>query len=174
MKHSHFSDFSKSGFTLTELLLSIVILVIIFTYLYSSFNLAKKTTAKVSETNIFSEQREHLINLLYRDIIQAYKVEPTTSNNYDKLDLETVNSLYDIHHPYVKYRVLAQEEYNVLVRLESHNTIEEKSNGEFYMDRALDKITYFKIVNDGANKIEIFISSEQIKDIHLTIVKPSI
>lgn len=172
MKQLRFSATSKYAFTLVELLLSIVILVVIFTYLYSSFNLAKKTTAKVTETNLLSEKRQLLISLLYKDIIQSTNNTPTASDNYDKLDLETTNSLYNIPHPFVKYRVLADEENNVLVRLESHQKITETSNGEFYMDKVLESITYFRIVNNRMTT-EIFISAEHIKDIHITIQRLS-
>lgn len=172
MKKQHLLKSSKKAFTLLEILLSVVIIVIIFTYIYGSFSLSWTTTKKIQEVSKDVEKRDKIISLLYVDYIHKLdQAISTKKDEYDQLDLKTANSLHSLLEAYVKYRVVDYNGKNYLVRLEGKKQFTLEDEDEFFIDVILADVDYFKVVTskeNGADYIKIFIKSKNVKDIYFT------
>jgi len=169
-------DSNKKGFTLLELLLSVAILAVLFSYLYMNFYVAKNST---DATKAFREKelfREKVSTLLYNDLILSTKITPTAGEEeYDTLDIIGTNSLHNITAPYIKYTVIdstkAYSENNgsILVRLESNAPINTKARDRiFYLDEVANNVEYFKIVTYD-KYAEYFLKIKNQKPIHFKL-----
>ncbi len=157
---------NKKSFTLIELLIAVGLLVLIFTFLYTQFNLTYLSTDKTTQIEQQSSKRELFLKLFYEDIIKATQVTPTNFAKYDILDLQTSNSLYGISDVFVKYVVVQDNEIKKLVRIESHDKIMiQNRTNNFYMDTILENIHEFEVLTDGAY-VEFFIQYEDINNVH--------
>ena len=106
------------AFTLIEVLISIVLLGIIFSYLYSTINSMKKQNMPYLKKSAALHREIQIYKLLNLDISQVIgKVTVTNGDRYDMVSFETRNSIYDIIDPYVVYYVSKKE--NTFVRVES-------------------------------------------------------
>jgi len=108
----------KSAFTLIEVLISVVLLGIIFTYLYSTINSVKKQNMHYidkSELIIKETQLFRLFNLDITEIIGGVNI--SNHGRYDVVQFKTKNSIYGIIEPTVLYFVSKKE--NSLIRVES-------------------------------------------------------
>jgi len=163
---------SKKAFTLIEVLISVSILVLIFTFLYSQFNLAQKSTNKTTSIEKSTSKRVKIIELLYTDFISSKNLVATSGKNFDKFieAFDTQNSLYEIKTPYVKYIVIEAEENKKLIRIEGKRKDIGllNANTEFYIDEVLEGVTYFKVLITN-KQIEFFIQAEDMKDIYFKI-----
>jgi len=166
---NHFSVSSKKAFTLIEVLISVTILVLIFTFLYSQFNLAQKSTKKTTTIEKYSTKRAKIIELIYNDFATSRDIVSTSGKNYDKFinPFTTQNSLYEIVNPFVKYVVIVSSEGNNLMRLESTDKNMDVSNAisEYYIDKVLENVTYFKVLTQR-DYIEFFVKADGMKDIY--------
>ena len=162
-------DLNKKSFTLIEMLISVSILVLIFSFLYGQFNLAQLSTKKTTQIESSSSKREKIINLLYNDFVTSYDIQSTSGKKFDRFikPFKTSNSLYGTTEPYVRYLVVYDNDIKRLIRLEG---FEDSLNinsarSEYYMENVLDDIEYFKVlVSDDF--IEFYIKSKNIKDIY--------
>ena len=165
----HFYELNKKAFTLIEVLISVSILVMIFVFLYSQFNLAQKSTKKTTQIEKHSLKRALVIELLYNDFISSKNLEPTSGKKYDKFinSFSSENSLYGIKTPFIKYAVISSNEGNDLVRLESHqsNIDISSANKDFYMDIIIKNIKNFKVLKQNEH-IVFFLKSQEMKDIY--------
>ena len=108
----------KKSFTLVEVIISIVLLGIMFTYLYSTINSTKKQNNNyIEKSEIIKNEKQiyRLFNLDFAQIIGAVKI--THSKKYDVLEFKTKNSIYQIIEPTVTYFVSKKD--NALIRVES-------------------------------------------------------
>jgi prepilin-type N-terminal cleavage/methylation domain-containing protein len=114
---------NRRAFTLMEMLVSIVILVLITLFMYGAIASSKLTGRTLSRHTDMEHNRTKLYELFYRDIIEALTVNPLPTQNrrFTMLELQTRNSLYDIAAPHVLWYVNAQS--RALVRLESARKI---------------------------------------------------
>lgn len=169
-----FSVSNKKAFTLIEVLISITILVLIFVFLYGQFNLAQLSTKKTTTIEKYTTKRAKVIELLHNDFITASEIVATSGKSYDKFveAFTTQHSLYGIQNPYIKYVVIAQQEGNTLLRLESTSTDVDiqNSNSDFYIDEIVQNIKYFKVLTSG-EYIEFFIQADGMKDIYFKFKK---
>lgn len=172
MKQNHTLELNKKAFTLIEVLISISLLVLIFTFIYGQFNLAQLSTNKTTLIEKNSSKREQIIALLYNDFISSRDINPTMMKLYTRFTepFTTTNSLYGISQPYVKYLVVSTNESYKLIRIESHDNknldIGQYEN-KFYMDEVLGDIEYFKVLVNSEN-IEFFVKAKNIKDIYFS------
>jgi prepilin-type N-terminal cleavage/methylation domain-containing protein len=114
---------SRRAFTLMEMLVSVVILVLITLFMYGAIASSKLTGRTLARHTDMEQNRTKLYELFYRDIIEALTVNPLPTQNrrFTVLELQTRNSLYDIAAPHVLWYVNAQS--RDLVRLESSRKI---------------------------------------------------
>lgn len=113
----------RGGFTLMEVLVSVVILVLITVYMYGAMAGSRTTMAALKRGSEAEHNRTMLYTLLFRDLMEADTVKtlPTENRRFHLLQLQTYNSLYDMPFPHVLWYVNAQSKQ--LVRLESSREI---------------------------------------------------
>lgn len=160
---------NKKAFTLIEVLISVSILVLIFVFLYSQFNLAQISTKKTTLIEKSATKRAKVIELLYTDLMSSKNIVSTSGKNYDKFieAFETSNSLYMISNPFIKYAVISTKTGNSLIRIEGKrkDINIQNANSDFYADLILNDIEYFK-VNVSSSYIEFFVQAKEMKDIY--------
>ena len=108
----------KKSFTLVEVIISIVILGIMFTYLYTTINSTKKLNANyITKSDVIKDEKQifKLFNLDFAQIIGSVKI--THSKKYDVVVFKTKNSIYQIIEPTVTYFVSKKDK--ALIRVES-------------------------------------------------------
>jgi len=113
----------RRGFTLMELLVSVVLIALITLFMYGAIASSKQTGRTLSRHSDVEQNRTMLYALFYRDLIEAMSVEalPTQNRRFTVVQLQTRNTLYDIAAPYVTWYVHAQT--HDLIRLESARPI---------------------------------------------------
>ncbi len=107
----------KKAFSLFELVISIILLGLIVTFLYTAIdNLQKSNTIFSQKDKIVTKELE-LLMLIYEDIFNANDINITKQKQHDKITLISSNSLFDIEYPYITW--LVSKENNSLLRIES-------------------------------------------------------
>lgn len=114
----------RRGFTLMEMLVSVVLIVLITLFMYGAIASSRLTSRTLSEHATLENNRTQIYELLYRDIMEALWVKPqaTKDSRFTVVQMQTRNSLYDIAAPHVAWYVNAQS--RELIRLESAQTID--------------------------------------------------
>ncbi len=113
----------RKAFTLMELMISIVLIVLIVLFLYgaiASMKISNKTLAKHDNQE---SNRSKIFELLYRDILESRSINslPTKDKHFNTVEMQTHNSLHQIAMPYVTYFVNSQKD--ALIRLEAAKKI---------------------------------------------------
>lgn len=113
----------RSAFTLMEMLVSVVLLVLITLFMYSAIAGSNMTAKTLQKHSASDQNRTLLYALLFRDCVEALWVRPMAMPNkhFTVLQMQTRNTLYDIAAPYVTYYVNGQSK--ALIRLESATRI---------------------------------------------------
>ncbi len=113
----------RRAFTLMELMVSIVLIVLISLFLFGAIASSKLSNDTLMKHTAKEQLRSDLFELFYRDILEAISIQTleTKERSFTVLQMQTSNSLYEIAMPYVTYFVHAQT--NVLTRLESARKI---------------------------------------------------
>jgi len=106
----------SKAFSLVELIISIVLLGIIATFLYSTVSNLEKTNKIFAANEKKLSEKEKIVDLLYDDLFSANSLA-LKGQQYSLISMQTSNSLYDIAQPYVTW--LVSKENNTLLRLES-------------------------------------------------------
>lgn len=169
MKRLRFSDSVRSGLTLLELLLAITIVTVLFVYLYGQFSLAQQSTEFITGKRILADNRQTAVELLYKDLYESEQFTITPGNRYDILQFSgESNSLHGLPKPYVAWMVVAGEEGNILVRVESPLPISTSTSAAgVYVDRVLEDIDYFRLLKSSNEPyVELFLSVKKHKDAH--------
>ena len=133
----------RDAFSLVELIISVVLLGIIVTFLYSTVSSLEKTNKIFASNEKQLSQREKVIDVLYDDIFLANSLKIEGLKN-SMLSMQTSNSLFDIAHPYVTWFVSHQKD--TLLRFDS--TIK-------FQDINSENADYFHISKIGEN-CEVF------------------
>ncbi len=137
----------RQAFTLMELMVSIVLIVLITLFLFGAIASSKLSNDTLLKHSNIEVQRMELFELLYRDIIEAIHIKPLESKNrrFNIIEMQTKNSLYNIATPYVAYYVNSKTD--VLTRLESAREIKlpiTYENENFIVaDELLKEVTAF-------------------------------
>jgi len=133
----------RDAFSLVELIISVVLLGIIVTFLYSTVSSLEKTNKIFAANEKELSQREKVIDVLYDDIFLANSLKIEGLKN-SMLSMQTSNSLFDITNPYVTWFISHQKD--TLLRFES--TIK-------FQDINSENADYFHISKIGEN-CEVF------------------
>ncbi|MDA3909704.1 MAG: prepilin-type N-terminal cleavage/methylation domain-containing protein [Sulfurimonas sp.] len=143
----------KKAFTLIEVLISIVLLGIMFTYVHTIINSIKVQNNRYLEKadTIHSEQR--IFNLLSLDIAEATStISISHASRYDLISLKTQNSIYEIINPNILYFVSKKD--NALIRVESLEALkldnkEQITQAFLYADILTTDTQSFKVSQEG-------------------------
>ena len=151
----------KKGFTLIEVMISIVIFSLLITLMsnvVTSLNISIITLNKEYNKQL---KNSYLIKTLYGDILNSSKIILENNNkNYSIIYIQTSNSLYNNPFSYVVWYVSKKQ--NSLMRLESENFMKLPVNMEnkFELDKFKNNIKIFKIYKKN-NKYFIFIKDKK-------------
>ena len=136
----------KKSFTLIELIISIMILSILFLAMSNVLVGIKKSKNVLNSLYKEDKNKNYLIKVLYYDILNAKKIKVihTSYPRYDRLLLQTKNSLYNLDTPYVAWFISKKD--NALIRLESISEINFSKNlNSAFVDLFRKDIKIFKI-----------------------------
>ena len=111
------------AFTLVEMLVSLLLTALVFTYLYATLDNVREGHARymLSVESVTASQR--IYELFERDLTQIRgAVEMVHEAGYDRIAFTTDHSIYDIARPWVHYYISRKEE--ALIRIESTRPID--------------------------------------------------
>lgn len=145
----------KKGFTLIEVLVSVVLIGLIVVFLYNAIGILKTSNDSFSNKNAILKERDFLFSTLHRDIFESIEAKKLTTQNsdFDILKLKTKNSFHDIINPFVVY-IVAKDEKRLL-RLESSKEIAipilADKVYELYADEMGAGVEIFKVYGQNAD-----------------------
>lgn len=138
------------GFTLVEMIVSVLLMSILFLYLYGSINNVKKTNEPYMKRSSELEKENKIFNLLTDDFLLASKISVQEFPKYDIVTFNSTNSLYQMQNPVITYVVSKNEK--ALLRIESFKKfpINEKLNIEdiIYTDLLVKNTLSFNVSTD--------------------------
>ncbi len=110
---------NRSAFTLMEMMISVVLIVIISLFLTEGITTLQRSNLSLKKHDDVEQNRFKVFNTLYTDLLSAkdLKVLPTKERRFHVIMMQTRNSFYNIAYPYVMYFVNADS--LMLTRLES-------------------------------------------------------
>lgn len=152
----------KKAFSLVELIISVVLLGIIVTFLYSTVSNLEKTNRIFAANEKALSDKEKVVDLLYDDIFTANTLELKGLEN-SLVSMQTSNSLFDIAKPYVTWLVV--KEKNTLLRFESikeFKNINSQNSDYFHISKVGENCEIFKVYQ--SNKKENILIHIQFKD----------
>jgi prepilin-type N-terminal cleavage/methylation domain-containing protein len=135
----------KAAFSLVELIISVVLLGIIVTFLYSTVSTLQQTNKIFSHNEQLLSKKEKVIELLYDDLFSANNLQ-LRGFDYSLASMQTTNSIYDIAQPYVTW--LVSKEGNTLLRFESikkFENINSQNNYYYHISKVGENCDIFKI-----------------------------
>ncbi len=135
----------KRAFSLVELIISIVLLGIIATFLYSTVSNLEKTNKIFAGNEKALIKREKVMDMLHEDIFAANTLS-LTGFQYTLASMQTKNSLFDIIEPYVTW--LVSKDNNTLLRFESTKEFKKinSQNVDYYhVSKVAENCEVFKI-----------------------------
>ncbi len=135
----------RSAFSLVELIISVLLLGIIATFLYTTVSNLEKTNKIFQENETKLSNREKIIDLLYNDIFSANSLS-IVGKEYTIISMQTQNSIFDIMQPYVTW--LVSREKNTLLRFESIKEFKDMNSnnvGYFHISKVGEDCEVFKI-----------------------------
>jgi len=123
-------NFHRTAFTLIEVMVSIVLLGLIFTFVYSAINSMKQQNNHYISKSNEVEIQEKIFSLLNLDITQVIGgISISSGDRFDIIQFKTKNSIYQIVEPNVTYFVSKKDK--ALVRIESINGFNLFSKDDF-------------------------------------------
>ncbi len=148
----------KRGWTLIEMLITITIVAIMFTFIYKSIDLAKYSNKWISKKVEIKKRKKAVFELFLRDFLYKKMLKVVSKDkHFDTIYLQSSNSLYGNSKPYIIYMV----KDNNLYRVESIKNINISNlTDEYNADLILKGIEKFKLF---FSKIAIMVYIQQHK-----------
>jgi len=164
----------KKGFTLIEILVSIVLLALISLFVSSTIYQTKKNNKLFKNEVYKNTKKEIFLDTLYKDILLSSDLHISDNKKYSTIQLLSNNSVYGISHPYITWFVLKQK--NSIARLESAKKIimpiSENMQKFIYMDIVQKDCKYFQLsLSKDKKSVLVFIKIKNQKPIIYEINK---
>lgn len=158
----------KRGFTLIEVLVSIVLLALISLFVSSTIYQTRKSNTLFKNKVLKSKKREIFLDTLYKDILLSSDLNISDNKKYSIVQLLSNNSVYGISHPYITWLVLKQN--NSIARLESAKKIilpiGENMQKFVYIDIVQKNCKYFQLsLSKDKKSVLVFIKMKKQKPI---------
>ena len=163
----------KSAFTLIEVLISIVLLGIIFTYLYSVINSVKKENTRYIKKSETIQKETKIFRLFDLDMTQVVgKFHISNYGSFDIVSFKTKHSIYGIIEPSILYFVSKKE--HTLIRVESLEGFnlydkDQLSKTFLYADILAVGCKSFKVSYDRGGFINLMLRTKNLKPMVLKI-----
>jgi len=136
----------KKGFTLVEILVSIVLLGLISIFISSTIYQTKNNNKLFKSKVLKNTKSEIFLNTLYKDLLLSSNLDISNGKKYTTIRILSNNSVYGISHPYIVWFVLKKN--NTITRLESAKKIilpiSENMQKFIYIDTAQKNCEYFQ------------------------------
>ncbi len=167
----------KRAFTIVEMLISIMLTAIVFTYIYAALNDLKKSQARYMESADTVTSAQKIFSLLSKDLTQLRGAADIIHEaGYDRVSFTTDNTIYGIARPWIHYYVSSKS--RALIRVESTapidfftaNYIGDANGTYFFADKLAEGCDSFRAAQ-RADRIEILLRCENIAPIALTLYK---
>ena len=167
----------RRAFTLVEMLISLLLTAMVFTYLYATLDGVRDSHARyaASVKSVVSSQR--IYETLTLDLSEVRgDIEIVHEAGYDRIDFFTDHSLYDIPRPWVHYYISRKEQ--ALIRIESTLPIDffrtdyiGDANGTyFYADRLATGCSSLRFTQAGP-RVHLMLRCAGIEPIVATLYK---
>jgi prepilin-type N-terminal cleavage/methylation domain-containing protein len=160
---------NRASFTLIETIISVALLGIIFTYLYSTIDTLKRSDRFYKEKLFDFQEKQKIVKVLYSDLILANsKIDllQADSKEFSTLKIKTLNSLYNIANPTVIWYVSKD---NTLCRVESTKDINlplKFDNIKYsFIDRIKSDIELFRVFSSKKSSSLVYIESKKGEEI---------
>jgi prepilin-type N-terminal cleavage/methylation domain-containing protein len=150
----------KKAFTLIELMLAIIILSVLILAMNNIIVNLKSTKDFLSDILNKNNKNTLFIKTLYYDLLNAtsIKVVHSVNKNYDRLYIQTDNTLYNLISPFVIWYVSKNK--NTLIRIESPFNIKLPNENAFFLDKFKENVKMFKILRKNGKDL-IFIDDKK-------------
>jgi len=163
------------AFSLVELIISVVLLGIIVTFLYSTVSTLEKTNRIFAKNEKMLSQQEEILDTLYDDIFLANTLTLSGLDN-SLVSIQTSNSLFNITQPHVTWLVSKQK--NTLLRFESikqFKNMNSQNSDYFHISKIAENCENFKIYQSKTQEnILIYIKFKDQKPLIYEFSKPLI
>lgn len=164
---------NKKGFTLVELIVSIMLLSIIAIFLYSTVSNLQKQNKMFSKLQHRVQKKEKIIDLLYDDIFESDELN-ITNKEFSLINIKTKSTIFNISHPYVTW--LVSRDKNTLLRFESilpFDRLNSQNSYYYHISKVGENCEKFQIYQSSKkNKILTYIKFKEKKPMIYEFAKP--
>ncbi len=170
----------KRAFTLVEMLISIMLTAIVFTYIYATLNDVKKSQARYMESADTVTSGQKIFSLLSKDLTQLRKPPKIVHEaGFDRISFTTDNTVYGIARPWVHYYISSNS--RALIRIEATapidffntNYIGDANGTYFFADKLAEGCDSFRAAERGG-RMDIILKCENVAPIAMTLYKGGI
>lgn len=160
---------NKKAFTLIEILISIVLLVIIVLFLYQALDLSTKSNKFFSQKLLIQEDKTKLKKIFFSDIVHCYSKKTKISEDRDEktiFQLKSTNTYHDSFYNHITYFISKEDN---LIRCESKKIFnKEKLFDDFfdkaYIDIIATNVKNFKVIQKDKKQHAIYLKFKDESD----------
>ncbi len=142
------NTYKTPAFTIMELLISVIIIGMIFTFSFQVFNYTKTNQNNINRSIQKNSTDSMKIKLMYMDIVnmkKKFEINNKFNQDLDIIYLQTTNSMYKRDYSFVVYKVVDEKLY----RVESSNKLRDDKFGmKKDIDMLFDEVEIFKVYED--------------------------
>jgi prepilin-type N-terminal cleavage/methylation domain-containing protein len=167
----------KSAFTLVEMLVSILLTALVFTYLYATLDGIRESHGRYGRAIEDVTRSQRIYSLMTQDLSQVRgPVHIVHEAGYDRIDFLTAHSVYGIARPWVHYYISGRDE--ALIRIESTlpidffgaNYVGDANGTYFYADNLARKCGSLRFTATGS-RINFLLECQNVTPIVATLYK---
>ena len=141
------------GFTLVEVVISIMLLGLIMFFLYGAIDNLSLSNAITRTKQAEQHRQSRNLSVLKEDLFNAHDINLTGSQDFSVVSVQTDHSLYGIFRPYVIWLVTNPDQH--LIRLESANPI------TLPIGYATPNLPYMHVMKESVKKFRLYQGREK-------------
>jgi len=169
----------RSGFTLIELMISLIISSFIVIFIYQALAGVKKGGEAFARYDAVNAYETDIRTIITQDMLYASELNITEGREFDLISLRSYHSLYNLPKPYIQYLVLRED--NRLLRIEGALPFNYAKEPPLEEVRLLlkplvlgEKLESFKVYRGKKNtQLLLFIAPEKKEPILLELYAPA-
>ncbi len=160
----------KKSFTLIEVLISIVLLLIIVVFLYQSLDISEKSNKFFNQKLVEQTNKTKIKDIFFKDIVHSYAIKNSISeykNNKILFYLKSSNTYHNAFYENITYFVSKE---NNLLRIESLKKFNIRKLNDDFFDKAFvdiiaKNVKQFKVINKNKKQYAIYLEFKDESDI---------